>query len=149
MLATLITILILGVMTVIMFNALGGTPSATVTAPTTPGETTTPGSVTTTTPATPAGDAQKAAISACQLNYTAIETALSDYQALNGSLPAAGIAWATATANGGPYMQFWPNSAHYYSITWSGAQLSVVPARGAASHGSAGNSTPKSGCFAA
>jgi hypothetical protein len=148
LLATLITVLILGVMTVIMFNALDGSPSDTVTATTTPGETTLPGA-TTSTPATPASDAQEAAVSACQLNYTAIETALGDYRTLNGSLPAAGTAWATATTNGGPYLQAWPESAHYYLITWNGAQLSVIPTRGASSHGTDGTSSPKSGCFAA
>ena len=148
LLATLITVLILGVMTVIMFNALGGTPSGTVTATTTPGETTIPGA-TTTAPATPASDAQVAAVSSCQLNYAAIETALGDYRTLNGSSPAAGTEWATAATNGGPYLQVWPESAPYYTITWNGTQLSVVPARGASSHGSDGTSSPKTGCFAA
>ena len=143
LLATLITVLILGVMAVIMFNALGGTPSSTVTGTTTPGE------VTTTAPATPENGALEAASSACQLNYVAIETALGDYRTLNGSLPGAGDAWATATANGGPYMQAWPESGRYYTISWNGAQLTVTPARGASSHGSDGTSSPKSGCFAA
>lgn len=142
MLATLITLIILAVMAVIMFNTLGGSPSSTAT-------TTIPGATTTTAPATPGSGAQAAAVSACQANYQAIETALADYRSLNGSSPAAGTAWATAAANGGPYLQEWPESALYYSITWNGVQLSVVPARGASSHGSDGTSTPKSGCFAA
>jgi hypothetical protein len=143
MLATLLTVIILGVMAVIMFNTLGGSPSTTGTSTTIAGETTT------TTPATPANGAQEAAVSACQTNYLAIETALADYRALNGSAPAAGSAWATAATNGGPYLQVWPESAPYYSITWNGTQLSVVPKRGESSHGSDGTSALKSGCFAA
>ena len=141
MLGTLLTLIILGVMAVIMFNTLGGSP--------TNSGTTIPGATVTTAPATPANGAQESAVSACQANYQAIETALADYRTLNGSFPAAGTAWATTTANGGPLLQVWPESALYYSITWNGAQLSVIPVRGAASHGSEGTSSPKSGCFAA
>jgi hypothetical protein len=143
LLATLITVIVLGVMVVIMFNTLGGSPSGTVTG------TTIPGATTTSTPATPESGAQEAAVSACQANYQAIVTALAEYRSLNGSSPAAGVAWATAAVNGGPYLQAWPESALYYSITWNGAQLSVIPVRGGSSHGSDGDSSPKSGCFAA
>jgi type II secretory pathway pseudopilin PulG len=146
MLATLVTIIILGVMVVIMFNTLSGSPSGTGT--TIPGATTVPGLTTTTAPSTPANGAQEAVVSACEANYQDIETALADYRSLNGSLPAAGTAWVTSTANGGPYLQSWPQSALYYSISWNGAQLSVIPVRGAASHGSDGTRSPKSGCFA-
>jgi hypothetical protein len=141
LLGTLLTVIVLGVMVVIMLNTLGS-PSGTGTG------TTIPGAPTTTLPATAESGAREAAASACQVNYLAIETALTDYRSLNGSLPAAGAAWATAAANGGPYLQVWPESALYYSITWNGAQLSVIPVRGAASHGSDGESSPKSGCFA-
>lgn len=143
MLGTLLTVIVLGVMVVIMLNTLGGAPSGTGMG------TTIAGATTTTVPATAKSGAQEAAASACQANYLAIETALADYRSLNGSLPAAGVAWATAAANGGPYLQVWPGSALYYSITWNGAQLGVIPVRGASSHGSDGASSPKSGCFAA
>jgi hypothetical protein len=142
LLATLLTLIILSVMVVVMFNTLGGTPSATAT-------TTIPGVTATTAPATPANGAQEAAVSACQVDYLAIATALADYRTLNGSPPAAGTTWATATTNGGPYLQVWPKGAPYYSLTWNGAQLSVVPAKGTSSHGSDGTRSPKSGCFAA
>lgn len=141
MLATLVTLIILAVMVVIMFNTLGGSPSASTT--------TVPGASATTAPSTPGSGAQAAAVSACRANYQAIETALTEYRALNGSSPAAGTAWAVATTNGGPFLQIWPESARYYSITWNGAQLSVIPVRGAPSHGSDGTSSPKTGCFAA
>jgi Tfp pilus assembly protein PilX len=145
MIATLITLIVLAVMVVIMFNTLSGSPSSTGTTTTTPGETVTP----TTAPVTPASGAQEAAVSACEANFQAIQTALGDYRALNGSAPAAGTAWATSSANGGPLLQSWPESAAYYSITWNGEELSVIPVRGAPSHGSDGTSSPKSGCFAA
>jgi hypothetical protein len=143
LLATLITIVIVAVMVVIMFNTLGGSPRNAGTG------TTIPGATTTTAPTTPVNGAQEAAVSACQGNYQAIETALADYRALNGSSPAAGTAWATTATNGGPYLQAWPESALYYSIAWNGTQLNVVPVHGAASHGSDGTSSPRSGCFAA
>jgi len=143
MLGILLTVIILGVMVVIMLKTLGGSPATT-------GPTTTiPGVTVTTAPTTPANGAQEAAVSACEANYQALETALADYKALNGASPAAGEAWATAAANGGPYMQEWPETATYYSITWNGTLFSVIPVRGAASHGSDGASSPKSGCFAA
>ena len=148
MLGLLLTVIILGVMVVIMLKTLGGSPSATGATTTVPGSSATPGT-TATAPVTPENGAQEAAVAACQANFLAIETALTDYRSLNGSSPAAGAAWATATANGGPYFQAWPESATYYSITWNGAQLSVIPVRGAPSHGSDGTSSPKTGCFAA
>jgi hypothetical protein len=143
LLGTLPTVIVLGVMVVIMLNTPGGSTSGTGAG------TTIPGATTTTVPATPENGAQMAAGSACQANYQAIETALADYRSLNGPWPAAGTAWATAAANGGPYLQGWPESALYYSITWNGMQLSVIPVRGAPSHGSDGTNSPKSGCFAA
>jgi hypothetical protein len=143
MLATLVTLIILAVLVVIMFNSLGGSPSTTGTT------TTIPGVTATTAPATPESGAQEAAVSACEANFQAIESALADYRSLNGSSPAAGVAWATAAVNGGPYLQEWPESATYYSITWNGTQLSVVPKRGVTSLGSDGTPSPKTGCFAA
>ena len=143
MLATLVTIVILGVMAVILFNTLGGSPTGSGTT------TTIPGVTPTTAPATPESGAQEAAVSACEANFQAIETALADYRALNGSLPSAGVAWATSTANGGPYLQIWPGSAPYYAIAWNGTELSVIPKRGRPSHGTDGTVSPKSGCYAA
>jgi hypothetical protein len=143
MLGILLTVIILGVMVVIMLKTLGASPSST--SPTT----TIAGVTPTTAPATPANGAQEAAVSACQANYQALATALADYESLNGSKPAAGEAWATASANGGPFLQAWPETATYYRITWNGTLFSVIPVRGAPSHGSDGSSSPKSGCFAA
>jgi hypothetical protein len=148
MLGLLLTVIVLAVMVVIMLKTLTGPTSPTGATTTIPGATTMPGT-NTTAPVTPESGAQEAAVSACQANYQAIETALADYRALNGSAPAAGTAWVTAASNGGPYLQVWPETATYYSITWNGAQLSVIPVRGSSSHGTDGTSAPKTGCYAA
>ncbi len=143
MIATLLTLIILGGMAVVMLNTLGGSPTGS-------GTTTTIRGVTpTTVPSTPESGAQEAAVSSCHANYLAIETALAEYRALNGSSPAAGTAWATTASDGGPFLQTWPETSSGYSITWDGTQLSVIPVRGAPSRGSDGAAAPKSGCFAA
>lgn len=142
LLATLVTLIIMGVIAVIMFNTLGGTPTGPATNPTIPG-------ATTTAPVTPENGGQEAAVAACRANYVSIEAALTDYRALNGSLPSAGTEWATSATNGGPLLQVWPEGRPYYTITWNGSQLSVLPISGASSHGSDGTSSSKSGCFAA
>ena len=142
LLGTLAVVIILGVMVAIALTALQ--PKST------PSSTTLPGTPTTTTvPQSAASGAQEAAIAACQVDFQAITTAIAEYQDLQSSSPAAGTAWATSRANGGPLLQAWPSDAKYFNITWNGSVLSVVPARGAASHGSAGTSSPATGCFAA
>lgn len=142
MVGMLITVIVLGIMVTIALNGLNHSSSTTTTS-------TIPGATTTTVPQTAGAGAQEAAISACEVNYQALETALDDYRALNGAYPPAGVTWATSTANGGPYLQQWPTSPLYYDITWNGAQLNVLPKRGTMSHGSDGTSSPKTGCFAA
>src|SRR5579863_4844794 len=146
MLGLLLSVIVLGVMVLIVLKTLGSSPSTSGTPTTIAGEN--PGT-TTTSPVSPESGAQEAAITACQANYQAIETALADYRSLNGSSPAAGTSWATAATNGGPLLQSWPQSATYYTISWNGAQLSVLPVRGTASRGTDGTPSPKTGCFAA
>jgi hypothetical protein len=143
MLATLLTVIILGVMVTVALNSLDKKPSSSGPTTTIPGETTT------TVPSTAKTGAQEAAVSACQTDYAALETSLGEYRALNGTSPAAGTAWATSSSNGGPYLQVWPESAPYFRITWNGAVLGVIPVRGAASSGNDGSSTAKTGCFGA
>jgi hypothetical protein len=117
----------------------------------TPVGTTLPGSAlaatTTTGPQDIASEQQVAERAACQADFTAIITAASDYRALNGANPPAGTAWATSTSAGGPFIQSWPSVAHAFSLTWNGAIVSVVPAKGRASHGSIGTTSPPTGCF--
>jgi type II secretory pathway pseudopilin PulG len=141
MISTLAVVVILGVLvTIVLSTKHPATPS---------GAGSSSSLSTTTVPQSVGSGAQEAAISACQLNFQALTTALTDYRALNGAYPAAGTAWATSSTNGGPYLAAWPADVHYYSITWNGSILSVLPAKGTASHGSMGTNTPVTGCFAA
>jgi hypothetical protein len=145
MIGTLAVVIILGLLvTIVLTTNNPSTPSTTV------GTTSSGAPVTTTTaPQSVGSAAQEAAIITCQFDFQIINTALMDYHAVNGSYPAAGIGWATSTTKGGPYMQSWPDGRPYYTISWNGSLLGVVPFRGTASHGSIGTSTPATGCFAA
>jgi len=134
----------LGILAVIVLTLnLGSSPSSVGT--TVPGSSQT---TTTTGPQNIASEQQAAQRSACQANFTVIITAVADYRSLNGSNPPAGIAWATSTSAGGPFIQAWPSGAPAYALTWNGTTLSVVPVKGRASHGSIGTSSPATGCFA-
>ncbi len=144
--AILSVIATLGILVAITLSlSLGNTPASHP--PVVPGTATT--STTTTAPKDAASGASEATLAACQANFSIIESAVQTYRALNGSYPPAGTEWATSTANGGPLMQSWPSAPSFYTITWSGKEVSVIPARGAAAHGSAGSETLKTGCFAA
>jgi hypothetical protein len=133
----------LGILAVIVLTLNIGSSPATV-------GTTLPGSppTTTTGPQVISSEQQVADRAACQADYAALVTAISDYQTLNGSSPPAGDAWATAKSAGGPFLQSWPSIAPAFSLTWNGAVVSVVPAKGRASHGSMGTDSPPTGCFA-
>ncbi len=146
MISTLAVVVILGVIVTIVISN-GGTPSTPQTSLT---GTSGPGSGTTTTtgPSTIASDAKAAAITSCVGNFAIVESAISDYQSLQGSTPPAGTAWATS-ASSGPILQSWPSDPPYYSLSWNGHVLSVIPGHGTASHGSTGTSTPPTGCHAA
>jgi len=141
--ATLSVVLTLGVLVTIVIAASPGS------APSPARQSNHGQSTTTTVPRSIASGANQSAISACQADFQAIDTAIAGYGALNGSPPPAGTAWASSSANGGPYFQLWPSSSKYFAITWNGTILSVVPVRGAASHSSSGTSSPPSGCYAA
>ncbi len=142
LLGTLLVVVILGVIAVIVLNSGPKTPANTTGGSTVPGPTTT-------APHSVASGANVAVIAACRSDLQNLASARDDYQALNGSAPPAGTAWATSSANGGPLIQSWPNDPPYFSITWNGSVFSVVPRHGAASHGSPGTSSPQTGCYAA
>jgi hypothetical protein len=145
MIGTLAVVIIVGILVTIGLSTNHPDPQGTTQESTDSGAVVT----TTTVPQSVGRAAKEAAVLACQLNFQVITTTIRDYQALNGSNPAAGTAWTTSRANGGPYMQSWPNGQPYYSIEWNGSALSVVPSSGTASHGSIGTSAPATGCFAA
>lgn len=137
----LIVVVILGAIAAIALTSSPG--------PTTPGTAAAGSPTTTTTPQSIAGVVAPAQLSACEADFTSLETAIGTYRALNGGSPAPGTGWATSTANGGPFVEAWPSGAPNFSITWNGSQLSVLPKKGTASHGSYGSSSPATGCFAA
>jgi hypothetical protein len=137
----LIVVVILGVLvTVVLAGPHSSTPQGNATV----GSATT----TTTTPQSIASIPPQAQVSACESDYALLESALSQYQALNAGLPASGTVWAVSTANGGPFIQSWPSGAPNFSLLWNGTQLEVVPTKGAISRGSYGTSSPVTGCFA-
>ena len=142
MIATLIVVLILGALVGITLS-MGHSPSPSVSPQ--------GGSPTTTTTLTSniGAVANEATVTACMANYATIESAVQDYRALNGVAPPAGTAWATSSADGGPLLQSWPTDARYYTITWNGSVVSVVPTSGKPSHGSYGTASPSTGCYAA
>jgi hypothetical protein len=137
----LIVVVILGVLaTIVLSSTLGSTGPGSV-AKISPGPTTT-------TPPSIASGARQSAVSACEVDFQSVETALRTYRALNGVLAPPGSAWATSSSRGGPFMQAWPSDAPNFSLIWNGSTLSVVPTNGTASHGSYGTRSPASGCFA-
>jgi hypothetical protein len=143
MVSTLVTVIILGVIAGVVLSESSHSKSGP--------STHVSGSLatTTTTPQSIGTEAQLAAVSGCETNFTAIATAVQTYSAENGSPPPAGTAWATSSTDGGPFLQSWPTDPAYYSITWSGASESVIPKKGVASHGTMGTSSPATGCYAA
>ncbi len=71
-----------------------------------------------------------AARAVCQAAVTALDQAVSAYQALNGGPPPPGRAWAVTTAAGGPWVQSWPGIAHEFTITWNGHRFAVTTPHG-------------------
>jgi hypothetical protein len=138
---------LLGILTVVLL--LGGIAAFAVTQVPTAGIGTTttsngPGGVTQTTSL----PSSSVLVAECVYDYATVAAALSDYETLNGAPPRAGTSWATSTTAPGPYVQSWPQGEGRFAIRWNGTSLVVVPARGAASVGSSGATSPPSGCEA-
>jgi hypothetical protein len=145
MLSTLVVVIIMGVIvTVVLTHTPGTKPSSS--ANISNGDTTI---TTSTTPKSIGTEAQLAAVSGCETNYLAVTTAIETYSTENGTEPPAGTAWATSDLSGGPFLQSWPTSPRYYTITWNGHSVGVTPAKGTPSIGTAGSSAPPTGCYAA
>ena len=140
MIGLLTVLLILGVLAAIAMSRLSGLPSTTTATTIEPGSAATSPAL----GATP----NAALVAACEADFRAIEVAIDSYRAINGSAPPAGTAWTQESSLGIRYLMAWPSDPHF-SISWDGAQLSVVPALGTASRGSMGSSSPPSGCYAA
>lgn len=140
-LATLSVVLTLGLLaTMVMVASPGSSPQ---------GDQTSTPNVATTIPRSIARGASESAISACEIDFQAVNAAVATYRALNGSSPPEGTAWAMSTTNGGPFLQTWPSNVKYFSLAWNGTALDVIPARGILSHGTFGTSSPATGCYAA
>lgn len=134
----IVTLLLLGVISVAVLTLGSNPPPGGPHSPST--SSTTPGSV-----ETPIGHSIAAA---CTADFATVNTAIGAYRSINGAPPPAGRAWATSRANGGPFLQSWPDMPPGYSLTWDGVRLSVVPPTGLVSHASAGRRSPVSGCYA-
>jgi type II secretory pathway pseudopilin PulG len=142
---------LIAILAVVMLLGILATIAVSVnlsTSPAGPPTTASPGPGVGTTTATNVGSvSRQATLSACEASYASVDAALEAYRTMNGRSPARGTAWATSAADGGPFLQSWPSDPRY-AITWDGSLLSVVPSRGATSHGSFGASSPPSGCYA-
>jgi hypothetical protein len=141
MVSTLVVVVILGIIvTVVISNGPSG-PKSTVGG--------SAGTTTTTSVKSIGSDASASAISACLASYSEVNTALTYYKTLNGASPSAGTTWATSSTGGSALIDSWPVGTPYYTIAWNGVELSVIPKRGAPSHGTSGTSSPKTGCYSA
>jgi general secretion pathway protein G len=65
----------------------------------------------------------KSAVAACQADGATVSTAIAALEAQypGTTLTSTGL---TSTANGGPYLQSWPNNSSHYSYTVSGSSPS-------------------------
>lgn len=140
----LVVLVVLGVTAAIVVTALpSSTPTTLPTTATTP-TTRAPGGHTTTT--TSPSILSAALLAACVANVQAVQSAAQTYETLNGLKPPAGSSWATSKAHGGPYLQSWPAPAGHVTVRWNGDTVVAAPAHGRAAVGSAGTSTPPTGC---
>jgi hypothetical protein len=146
----LVVLVVLGATAAIVVSALPSSKSLTVptvaTTSTTrgPGSTSPSGTTTTSSPTI----LSVALEAACVANVQAVKSAATTYETLNSAKPPAGTAWATATTNGGPYLQSWPAATREVSVAWSGTTVVVTPAHGRSAVGGPGSRTPPTGCYA-
>jgi hypothetical protein len=151
LIALLLVVLILGVTAAVALGGLGYTPNSTITGipSTMPGGGAIVAATSTTVVAKSRNNnPRESPIAACRADYAIVRAAVQKYEKINGSLPAAGTAWASSSANGGPLLGEWPRGEGRFTIVWNGSMLSVVPAVGTATHGSMGTKAPPTGCFA-
>lgn len=100
-----------------------------------------------TTPISPSSGASVASTTACKADFLTLTAAVQTYRTLNGGLPPKGTSWATGSSSSGNLLQSWPRISGL-TFTWNGSTVNVVPAKGTASVGTFGTSTPPTGCFA-
>jgi type II secretory pathway pseudopilin PulG len=141
LISLLLVVMILGIMMALTLESLNGTGLT---------SSGTGGSSTTLSIPKGAGDVvAQAQISACEADFSSVETAIVTYYSDNGKPPGAGTTWATHNPYGSPIIQSWPSGAPYFTLTWNGTVLSVTPRFGPASSDSIGTKSPRTGCYAA
>ncbi len=144
LIALLVVLVVLGVTAAIVVTALPSSTSLALPTSSTTLTTHAPGGGTTTT--TTQTIISGALLAACVANVQAVKSAVSTYETLNGSKPPRGTSWATSTTHGGPYLQSWPTATARVTVTWNGVSVVVTPAHGRAAVGSAGTTSPPTGC---
>ena len=137
-------LVLLGATAAIVVTALPTTSS--VTLPTSP-TTDTPGGHSTTT--TSRSIISAGLVTECIADVQAVQGAALVFATRNGAEPPAGTSWATASANGGPFLHSWPSAPGQFTVRWTGATVVVVPSHGRAARGSVGTPSPPTGCYAA
>jgi type II secretory pathway pseudopilin PulG len=141
LISLLLVVIILGIMMVLTIDSLNGTGL--------PGSGTGGSTNTLSGPKGAGGIVTQAQISACEADFSSVETAIVTYFSDNGKPPGPGTTWATSNPHGQPIMQSWPSGAPYFTLTWNGTVLSVIPRYGPSSNDSAGTESPRTGCYAA
>lgn len=89
------------------------------------------------------------AVAACITDFNTLAAVAQNYLTNNAVEPPPGTGWATSRSHGGPYVTSWPNESGLFRVSWNGAQLVVIPARGPTSTGNVGTARPRTGCYAA
>jgi hypothetical protein len=143
LIALLVVLVVLGVTAAIVVTALPSSTSLTLPTSSTTSTTRAPGEGTTTTTQTIISGAL---LAACVANVQAVQSAVTNYETLNGTKPPPGTSWATSATHGGPYLQSWPTATARVAVTWNGVSVVVTPAHGRAAVGSAGTASPPTGC---
>jgi hypothetical protein len=145
LLGLLLVLLILGAMSGLAVGALNGSTVTPITLPSSGPTTTTHPAAGTTTTTVARSTPDAAILAACETDVSTVEDAVQAYQAEDGSLPPAGIAWSRGL------LQSWPNGARNFTIRWIGGVIVVTPATGTPARGDAGSPGdpgPATGCFA-
>lgn len=71
------------------------------------------------------GITSKSALSACQADGATVSTAISAFNAQNGTATAPDISSLLGTASGGPYLSSWPTNGTHYGFGLSSGTLIV------------------------
>ena len=92
------------------------------------------------------GITSKSAVAACQADGATVSTAIAALEAQypGTTLTSTGL---TSTANGGPYLQAWPNNSAHYTFTVSGTSTAGLTLTVAGTGGYSGQYNGPSSCL--